>query len=486
MVFLGLPALFLGLALVWFGDSGSREQAILTAEASLRDFQGRVDAVGDLDAFQAIELSSEISGDKGKIIFLAKDGQRVNAGQVLVKLDSAPYRQVVFALQSKVNEYKNLIDALTQLLAWEKSQLEREITKARYEFNIAKLDLRKLEKGDGPQNTARLEGKYRKLKQEHTAKEDYIKALKKLAKRGFANPTEVKIATQKAKDAEMAFRAAERQLQSYKVHVLPTLIEKARAKVNSCGISLEQLKKSGGFRIGKAQASLKKAEQDYVSATAALKRAGMDLEKTVIKAPIPGMVVLRESSFGSIQRKPRVGDRVWHNMPLLYLPNIEHMQVKTRIREVDLHKIKVGMPASVRVQAYPKLLLKGRVNAIGVLATSRPELSEQEKHFEVTVGIDDTDQRLRPGMTANVRIECFQARNSLTVPVQGVFIEDGRQYCFVDIKSSFEKREVRVGRSNSQFAEIVWGLKPAEEVALSRPPLAHVIRMRSLGPSERK
>jgi HlyD family secretion protein len=145
------------------------------------------------------------------------------------------------------------------------------------------------------------------------------------------------------------------------------------------------------------------------------------------------------------------------------------MIIETRVREVDLHKIDIGKPVTARVDAYPGLLLNGRVESIGILADRGREDQKRGRHFRVIIRLDGSNPRLRPGMTARVNILCDQVSDALAIPVFAVFREGGETFVYVARGSIFEKRTVTTGAQNEDLVEITAGLKKGERVALSRP-----------------
>jgi HlyD family secretion protein len=176
------------------------------------------------------------------------------------------------------------------------------------------------------------------------------------------------------------------------------------------------------------------------------------------------------------KRKPRAGDIVWQNQPLLYLPDISSMVVKTLVREIDLHKVSTGQKATIRVDAYPKLLLSGRVTSIGVMASEGGGAESGDKHFQVIVAVDGEHPDLRPGMTSRVVLHVGSARDVLSVPVQAVFNEGADRFCFVYRGQKATKVRVETGRQNEDLVEIVAGLKPGDRVGLARPSPDEAIR----------
>jgi HlyD family secretion protein len=468
------------LVLLWVAGKRPEDAPVLSVKAEKKSFSVMVESVGELDAARSTVLFSQIRGDRGTIVFIISDGTKVNKGDVLVRLDRTFFEEEVARLTAKVHEWEAVVSANEQILKWEKVQSERETKTLEFDLRAARLDLIKLEKGEGPLELYRLEGAAQEAKKDWKDKEGYLAELKKLEERGYANVIEIAQAQNKISEAKKTYELAKRQYESYRDFVLPSLIESAHAQAERAEINLEQFKKGVGFKIGKAMAALRKAQQSLESTTGSLKTAQAELERTVIRAPIPGIAVLPEAFRGGKKRKPRVGDVVWQNQPLVYLPNISKMVVKTQIREIDLHKVGVGKKVTILIDAYPDLSLHGEVRSIGVLAESRTESRTTDKYFQVLVSVKEKDQRLRPGMTTQVKIECEKVDNVLSIPIHAVFNEQGRSYCYVDMQASYEKREVSIGAQSENWAQVLAGLKEGDRVALSKPPSSEIQERKGL------
>lgn len=480
-VFAVVAVMFFIVVGVWlFSGTDERSDRIVTAQVMYRDMIVEVRAVGELDAANSVILSSSVRGDKGKIIYLAEDGKQVKKDEVLVQLDSSIFEEEVLMMRSRVIELDALVDAQEQLLQWEKNQVEREIYRAESDMHIAKLELRRLEKGEGPREMARLEDEARKAREDYEQKKSYQDSLEELVQKGFSNPTEQDQIQKTIEDSRQAYRMISMQLDSYRDHLLPVQVEKARATITAAEVSLEQIKVGGGYKIGQAAASLERARQELEVARQGMQRAVQELKATKIVAPGPGMVVLAEQVRGNVMRKPRVGDQVWQNQPLVYLPDISTMIVNTQVREVDLHKIDVGKPVVARIDAYPELLLTGKVESIGVLADQGVDKRQKGKSFRVAITLKESDPRLRPGMTARVSIICDELSDIVAIPPFALFREGHKTFAFVSSGSGFEKRQVLVGAQNEDMVEIRSGLDRGERVGLSRPRSSDIDRTRLL------
>jgi HlyD family secretion protein len=447
---------------------------ILFGRVCRKSFDVRVQLVGHLEAARSTTICSEVKGDSAKIIYLIENGTHVDSGDILVRLDPTQFEEEVIECSSNVQTCKATVTALRQAFEWEKNQAGREVNATAYELKVSKMELEKIEKGDGPLELAQLENEMRKAKEDYTRQSSYLADLEELERQGYSSPAEVAQAKSKIREAKEAYEIADRKLRTFKDYLLPARIEIARAKVERSASDLEETKKSMEIRIAKASAELGRAEQELRVAETLLEAANEQLSKTIIRAPIPGMAVIRDLYIKGEKRTLQVGDTVWRNQPVLYLPDISEMLVNAEVREVDIHKLKKGLPATVLVDAYPESRFEGAVHSIGVLAEKRTAVKSPEKFFQVTIIIHEHDERLRPGMTARVEILSGGAEDALTVPLNAVFEQEGRTCCYVVAGSGYELREVSLGVQNEDYAEVTDGLTEGETICLMEPPVSQV------------
>ena len=87
----------------------------------------------------------------------------------------------------------------------------------------------------------------------------------------------------------------------------------------------------------------------------------------------------------------------------------------------------------------------------------------------MTIQIDGSEPRLRPGMTAQVEIEVEERPRALFVPLQAVFEKEGRSVCYVVHRGRLQAQDVVTGPSNQDFVVIDKGLGEGDRVALRDP-----------------
>jgi HlyD family secretion protein len=454
----------------WWNGSQSEALTMLTAEVLPRSFQVNVNTIGELEAARSTIISSSIRGDLGKVIYLANDGMNVEPGDILVKMDPSPFEEKVSELSSKIKDQKAHIGSLLQTLHWEQNQSKLEQQAANFELETAELELKKIVDGDGPLELFRLRSAMHKALTKYEELDAYSEDLAAMEAEGYLNASERKQAEKKLLEEKETYENCAMQYETFHNHVLPMQIKKAETTLHRVQLRQEEVVKGGRYKIDKAWANLKQARQVKRDLINQYRIAQQELAAAEIHAPAPGMVVLREEYRAGQKRKPRVGDIAVKNQPLLDLPDLNSMVVKTKVREVDLYKVALGKAAVIEVDAYPQIFFEGSVHTIGVLALADFMRGGGEKFFEVKIALNHSDARLRPGMTARVTILADQVNDQLAVPIHALFDIDKAIYCYVKNGSYYSPVPVHTGSCNEQWAAITDGLEQGEHVSLSQPP----------------
>lgn len=446
------------------------ESSIITERAATRSFDIEVRSVGELEAARSNMIFSSLKGDQGKIIHLVADGTYVKTGELLVKLDPTPFEEAIEEQEAAIREQEGKVQALEQALEGEICQAEHETKTAKFEVHSAALELEKITKGDNPQELARLQSTMQKASIKYEEFNGYSQDLLELERQGFLNASELHQAKKKLSEEKEAYEIAKMEYDTVVNYVHPMRIEKANTTLLRAQCKEEESVRLGDIKIAKARALLEHAKYELVERQMQLQSSYATLALTELKAPAPGIVVHREEFRNSQKRKPRVGDVVMRNQALLDLPDLDSMIVKTKVREADLFKIGIGKSVLVSVDAYPQLLLKGKVASIGVLALSDMTKMGDEKYFDVKVDLDKGDPRLRPGMTSRVVILADKIENRLAIPVYAVFEKNHQSYCYLaQGRSKFCLQPVELGASNEYWIEIINGLQEGDVVSLHQP-----------------
>ncbi len=460
------------MLVVGFQFSGTSEDDadIRRIQAVRKTFNVVVRSLGVLDAGQAHMVASTLKGSKGKIIYLIDDGAWVKKGDVLVKLDPTPFEEEIRELQGKSKRLAAALEAKKQLLAWEKNRVVKELSGAEFRIKKADLELLKYRNGEGPLQLIQYQDELKKFSKKKNRYLRYLEDLQQLQAQGYDNQGEMARAKQELREVEENFAAAKRRVESYQNYVYPSMIKKLEADIAQARVELEQIKKGSVHRIAQAKSSVDEVKALLENCNRDLEVAKKKLVQTVVRAPSDGIVILYEAYRNGRKRKPRIGDMVLQNQPILYLPDISTMVVKTRVREIDLHKVTIGKSCVITVDAYPEKKLAGKIAFIGALASENSESSPGGKYFQMTVTLANPDSQLRPGMTARVNILAARVEDALSLPVYAIFEDRDGRYCYRCQHGGWEKVRLRVGRENEDFAEVLGGGLREGDWVLAVPP----------------
>lgn len=173
-------------------------------------------------------------------------------------------------------------------------------------------------------------------------------------------------------------------------------LEAAEAGVSSSQAALEV-----------TQAQLTAADAQVRQKQASLVLAQVDLSNTFIRAPVDGVVVSRNVDVGQTVAASL-------QAPTLFLiaQDLTKMQVDTNVDEADIGRVSLDQEATFTVDSYPGQSFRGRV----VQIRQSPQVVQNVVTYDTVVAVANPDFKLKPGMTANVKILVARRENALLVP----------------------------------------------------------------------
>ncbi len=149
------------------------------------------------------------------------------------------------------------------------------------------------------------------------------------------------------------------------------------------------------------------------------------------------------------------------------IADLSALRVKAQINEVDIGKVTVGDSVALTVDAFPDDTVRGVVRLVPPAARQL----DRVRVFDVEIRALESGV-LRPGMTANVRIDGPLKSDAVRVPVEAVFLVDGKPLVYRLTGGEPERVPVRLGLSDLTFVEIVEGVAVGDSVALEDPAAA--------------
>lgn len=193
------------------------------------------------------------------------------------------------------------------------------------------------------------------------------------------------------------------------------------------------------------------APQDLDNALASLKVAEANLqvaqarlEKTRIEAPFPGIVGSRQVSPGAFLRAGQT---------ITELARIDEIKVSFWAPERYVSSLKRGVPVRVVTTAYPGEALEGRIDVV------EPILDASLRSVRIMARVKNPENKLRPGMSANVSVTLAERPQALTVPGEAVFVEGQQAFVYVlKADSTVTRTAVTLGTRLADAVEVTEGL----------------------------
>ncbi|MBI4608214.1 MAG: efflux RND transporter periplasmic adaptor subunit [Candidatus Rokubacteria bacterium] len=318
-----------------------------------------VSATGTLNAVITVQVGSQISGQIKEL--QADFNSQVKKGQVIARIDAEIF-------EAKVRQAQAELEAARAAVLNQQAQVER----ARADVENA----RAAQAGARAQ-TAKAQVAMLDAKRDLDRKSDLLRR---------------ELIAQSEKDtAQATYDSAVAQVEATRAQ------EQALA---SAIRAVEAQRKVAEAQLEAARAQVRQRE-------AALKQAQVDLEHTVIRAPVNGVVVSRNVDIGQTVAASL-------QAPTLFTiaQDLTQMQVDTNVDEADIGRIRLGQRATFTVDSFPGQAFSGDV----VQIRKAPQVVQNVVTYDVVVSAQNADLKLLPGMTANVRLVVDQKLSVLKVP----------------------------------------------------------------------
>lgn len=213
-------------------------------------------------------------------------------------------------------------------------------------------------------------------------------------------------------------------------------------------------------------------------------------QRVNILSPMTGHVIKKNVEVGQTVTS---GLSSFNEGTVIYtVADVRSMLVKASVNEVDIGRVRLGMPVVLTVDAFPYKKFDGVLSHISPAA----RLKDRVKVFDVEVTLKEQVPEFRAGMTANIEVRGDKVTKALSVPAEGVFKKNDREVVYVlkkafdevekgekkprKLKSGkydvsdvwqryFEEREIEVGLASLERTEVRKGVPEGAEIALEDP-----------------
>jgi RND family efflux transporter MFP subunit len=445
---------------------------------------------GSLESQHNVPVLCEVNDVPGDaiigtpILWIIPNGSTVQQGDLLVELDAGPHQERL-DLQI-MNVQRARAGQLQAQIKYDNQQTQNRTASAEAEHKVrlAEVELEMFQ--DEENGTYRLE--VRELERliedvnndVHAAyasmelKRNEKRGIESLFKLGYAGKRQLDRVRLEFLQAEAKYAAKMNYLDTQ----LATLAKKRtyerqmrllqfQGRLESARRRHSQVERDNEALLAQARSALDAANELLKKEEERLDRYREQVAKCNIYAPDDGTVAYAVPANTSPHEAIRAGAVVRPRQPILFLPNLEQMQVKTSVEETMLDRIRAGLPVTVRVDAFPERVYPGTVQSVDMTPTQAAHGDPNKKVCETLVTIDQEVEDLRPGMTAAVDIHTEQLRPVLRVPLQAVVRAETDTWCYLQKAGSLQRRSVKLGRANGKLVEVETGLREGDRVVLN-------------------
>jgi len=235
-------------------------------------------------------------------------------------------------------------------------------------------------------------------------------------------------------------------------------VAQAGAKLANAEANYERARKmtlAGGY----SRQQMDAAQMDYEVAKATYDDAVSNLDDTVIKAPISGMVIGKPIPAGQT-----VSPGISNPMVILTIADLNRMQIEALVDESDIGKIKLNQKVSFTVDAYPDKTFAGKVATI----SNKANVQQNVVYYTVLIDVESPEGLLKPTMTARVSVHVGERNNVLIVPTLAIKDSKGQRFVQVLRNGATQPEAVKIvtGLSSEDRIEVVSGLQQGDTIVL--------------------
>lgn len=402
-----------------------------------------VSATGSLVPRAEVLLAFTSGGRVAEV--LVEEGQEVEAGQPLARLDTADLELQV--AQAEITLRQTEIQLETLLEPPDQADIERAqdaVDQAAAALRLAQINY------DGAQKSVVVNEALEDAQSAYEeALNDYNYWLNEYNE-GNADYWFVENARETLDDAQLALERAQQQadqtLQSAKND-----LARAADIYRQAQVDLETL------LAGPDERDIEAARLQVDQSRAALDQARLRLEQATLAAPMGGTVT-------ALNVRP--GEMAGAGQPVVVLSDLAVLEVEINLDETDVAQVAIGQEARVSVDAFPGVELTGEVTYIAPAAQTQAGVVL----YPATIRLTPGELPIRVGMTADVEIVSASREDALIVPLRAIHTEGERAYVYRLVGGQTERVEVALGLVTDVEAEITGGLVEGDVVVVAAGP----------------
>ncbi len=416
-------------------------------------------------------LTSKVEGQT-TIIMIVPEGTNVNEGDLVCELDSSMLSDKETAQEILVEKAKAAFEQGKEDLKIQEAQNESDLEAAKLKLKLAEIDLKKFQDGDLVQTKNDLDGRIKLAEETLSRAQESFEYAQRLAKKGYRTQNDLeseRIAVETAKINVKLVVGEKRVLVDF---TEDRNFAELEANVKEFGREIQRTESKTRAALAQKKAELRARELTFEVESKKYERLIAQIKACKIYASQDGQVVYANVRDGRSTENVMidVGVGVRERQAIINLPDLDQMKVNARIHESRISMVRQKMPVIVKIDAYPEETFHGEVDMVASVPSSTGGFGSTTKEYEAVVRITDETEKvnkLRPGLTATTEVLVERRDDVLQIPVQANITFGSKQFVFVVMGKKVELRPIKVGKTNSNFIEILDGLVEGDGVVMN-------------------
>lgn len=412
-------------------------------------------------------ISSLISSNQAKIVWLIKEGARVSKGALVARFDTKPFMDSLHKAEQLYADATASYQASQKLLTLQREEEAGKIEEAERKVEIAEIKSKNIINGSGPLKRKVLMQKLKQAERTLVLNKNELDDLVILLEKGHVSIREKDKARDQVTTAREQVAVAQAEIENFDKYAWPQMLREAELLGNAARSDLERVRRTAELLIQNRMAEVEKNRRKQENKLHALDRAKQDIANCTVLSPTDGIVLYSELPRENGRRKIQIGDSVWVGQTFLEVPDTTELIAEIQVREVDVAKLEVGMKVEIEVDAFPGKIYSGSVAAIASLAEEDAE-NVGIRRFKTRIEFIGNTDNIHVGMSVTTKIQYRNVMDALVVPVSSIVYPKGVTTVYRVLKGAEVQTPVSVGVQNHLMAEILSGLEVGD-VILKEP-----------------
>ena len=449
------------------GSSSPRESDSgrpVTGRAESGSLRAVVVSSGEIAARRARRILPAIR-DTATLSFIVADGTRVENDEVIARFNTEELQLKIDKITQEIADEEVALQDRTSQVRMQELEGATQLKIAENELGAAKLGVQKFLLSGAGKLSRQAGLDVRTAETELARKKKRMADLEGLLKQGFITEDEVEEGRIDLDSAQVKLETARLELDAVARFTIPVEGTGVSNLLSKAEVELEKIKSSNETLLLTKRYAAELSKRNLETKRRLLQQYQEDIKAYEVRSPSMGIVQHGEPESRWNRETWDVGAQVKMGQVLVTMPDVSELSAVLNIPEAEVSRVKPGQPVEITVDALAGKLFKGSVERVAEVANQQGFFSSGVKEFEVRVTLDSF-AGLRPGFSCRAEIITDTAANVVHVPIQAVF-RDGEGFVVYDPRGA--ARKVGVGISSITRVQVIDGIKPGDELLLTRP-----------------